>query len=103
MFFERLTEDAELRFQDLWLFVLSFGEIPRRPSDPSSSHRKNNVILGPHKVSLAQNWIGENKNFECYVFGQKPEKFFSKFLVEPFQIAESKGPFSRMKVLEEGP
>ena len=33
--------------------MFSVGEIPRKPSDPSSSYPKNNVSLGPRAVSLA--------------------------------------------------
>ena len=46
--------------------MFSVEEISCRPSDSSSSYPKNNGFLGPHPVSLAQNWIGWNENnFEC--------------------------------------
>ena len=37
--------------------MVRFGEIPSRPSDPSSSHPRKNAFLCPQAVSLPLNWI----------------------------------------------
>ena len=55
--------------------MLSIRNTPRRLSDPSSSHLKNNACLGLRAVSPAYNWIVWNrKNFECSVFGKVSKK-----------------------------
>ena len=46
--------EIALDLQDLAV-MFSVGEIPRRPSEPCSSHLIVNVVLGPRAVSLTQN------------------------------------------------
>ena len=64
MFFEYQTKNIASEFQGLWQLCFSVGEIPGRPSDPTSSHPKNNVSLGRRAVSVSTNWKPKTKHFE---------------------------------------
>ena len=78
-------------------FIFKFEEIPRRPSDPCSSH-----VLGPHAVSLSHNRIGWDKKIWVLRFRQDMQKTsFRTFWSIPFLIAACKRPITGMKILEE--
>ena len=50
-----LMEKRGIKLSEFVAVMFSGGEIPRRPNGSSSSHPKNNIVLGPRSVSLAQN------------------------------------------------
>ena len=90
-----------LEFSRFVAVVFSIGKTSRRSSDPSSSHPKNNVFLGPQEVSLTQNGIAENKKRWMLRFLVRfVQNVVLKFLIEPFWIAAPKSPFSRTQILE---
>ena len=74
MFFGYPNDTRSTEFSGFVAVMFSLGEIPRKPSDLSSSYLKNNVFSGPRAGSLAQNWIAEKKQLWSATFLVRCEK-----------------------------
>ena len=100
LFFGYLTKKGNIRSSGFVAVMFSVGEMPRKSSKFTPSQKQ--CFLGPRAVSLAQNWIAKNKtHLSVSSLVRYPKNFFSQVLVEPFCIVVVRGPFSRIKMMEE--
>ena len=85
-----LNKKWSIKFSGFGVVILGCREIPRRPSDPSSSHPKKNMFLlftcSFSGIRLDGLYF-KKKSFDCYIFRKVSKKtLFPTFLVKPFWI-----------------
>ena len=96
------NKTCSMGFSGFVTVMFSVGEISRRPNEPSSSHLKNNVVLGLRIIFPAPNWTARNKNFWVQRFSSSGQKtLFQNYSIEPFWMDDPKLLFSGRKILED--
>ena len=102
MFFGCPTKIVASSFHTFVAVVFIVIENPRRPSDPSSSHPKNNVFFGSMCGSSGTKLNSQKtkKNWVPSFLWSLQKTFDSKFLVEPFWVPAPKLCFSKIEILE---
>ena len=100
MFFRCLMKTSRIKCAKFLPVLFCLGEIPRRPSEPSISHPKNNVFWVHMGFLLHRTEQAAIKNFDFFRKESK-KTLFSNFLVEPFKAAEPESPFPGIKISEE--